>query len=128
VAQHVDGIRGQLLSLLGHLPRCTARPCRAQVARRSKRPPIATYLDATRRDADAVICGVCARGRPASATKALDYAPLLRRLLQIVEAGQVIDAGRTLTLVAPGDAMADVAAALDEHEDTHRSPKGTQCP
>lgn len=118
----IDGTRGGLLSLLGHLPRCEARPCRAQVARRSKRPPIATYLS-TRRDVREVLCGVCSRQRPAAASRPLDYADLLRRLLQIVGDGQVIDSGRTLTLVAPGDAIADLASAFDD--DDTRSPKGT---
>ncbi len=116
---HVEGTRAQLLSLLGHLPRCEARPCRAQVARRSKRAPIATHLG-TRRDLREVVCGVCAGQRPATATKPLDYRDLLRRLLQIVASGQVIDAGQVLTLVNPGADLIDVTGVLDDDTSPHR--------
>ncbi len=108
----VEGTRGSLLALLSHLPRCGHPTC----DRGTKRRPIASFQGAD----GTFLCGFCGARRSRGRVTELPYAALLRRLLQVIGGGQVIDAGAVLTLVSP----ADVGSVLDADEGSPGSGTG----
>jgi hypothetical protein len=114
----VHGPAGELLALCSHLPRCERKAC----AEGGKRPPIATFT--TGRGGE-YLCGHCARRRRPDELRELPYRRVLRWLLRAIAAGQVLDGGgKTLTIVSPDGALADVAAVLDADDDvTTPNPK-----